>query len=122
MSKLDAFTWGGIGIVIAVAAVAVIALIVDGVRSAVRGWRRAGRVIDDAIADANARTAASIAAAGSEVLALICDPCNGRPGKCICTSKELCSHPLCGAADTGVSDIQFSRELRALLDKEGGRG
>lgn len=117
MSKLDAFTWGGIGPIIAVAAAAVIALIafitVD-VTRAVRRWQAGRR--------ARQRIGASIAAVGGGVLALICDPCNGRPGKCICTSKQLCTHPLCGAEDTGISDIQFSRELRALLDREGGRG
>ena len=50
-----------------------------------------------------------------------CDPCNGMPGICTCTSKARCPHPLCGAADTGVSNEQFSRELRALLDGEGGK-
>jgi hypothetical protein len=112
MSKLDAFTWGGIGIIIAVAAAAVICLAADAAVSTARTVRRRR--------DAGRRIGASVAAAGGGVLALICDPCNGRPGKCICTSKQLCSHPLCGAEDTGVSDIQFSRELRALLDREGG--
>ena len=50
-----------------------------------------------------------------------CDPCNGTPGICTCTSKARCPHPLCGAADTRVSNEQFSRELRALLDREGGQ-
>jgi hypothetical protein len=50
-----------------------------------------------------------------------CDPCHGRPGICTCKSKARCRHPLCGAADTGVSNADFSRELRALLDKDGGQ-
>jgi hypothetical protein len=49
-----------------------------------------------------------------------CDPCHGTPGKCTCKTKARCPHPLCGAADTRVSSEQFSRELRALLDREGG--
>jgi hypothetical protein len=49
-----------------------------------------------------------------------CGPCRGKPGICTCKSKARCSHPLCGAADTGVMTIDD--EYRALLDREGGRG
>ena len=63
-----------------------------------------------------------VGVAGQMRRARRCDPCNGRPGKCRCKSKARCPHPLCGAADTRVSNEQFSRELRALLDREGGRG
>jgi hypothetical protein len=52
------------------------------------------------------------------ILAYICDPCHGQPGRCICDRK--CAHPLCGAADTTVSDDQFRRELAELLKQDGG--
>jgi len=91
-------------IVAVITAVALAVIIAWRAALGVRDWlRRAGRDIDQAIAN-------------------VCDPCNGKPGTCTCTSKAGCSHPLCGAADTGVSNADFSRELRALLDKEGGRG
>jgi hypothetical protein len=63
-----------------------------------RKWREASAVIDDATT-------------------VVCDPCHGRPGRCTCTVK--CRHPQCGAGDTAVSDREFSRELRQLLDAEG---
>ena len=83
-------------------------------------WQRAGRVIEDGRRDVQAgRIGQSVAALDhSDVLAITCDPCNGKPGRCTCPAK--CSHPLCGAADTGISDESFSRELRQLLDSDGG--
>lgn len=101
-----AISWG-IRIFLGAIAVVLVVIIGAGVAGQLRRERR--------------RMADSIAAAGDDALALICDPCNGKPGTCTCASKAECSHPLCGAADTGVSDLEFSRELRALLDREGGR-
>ena len=47
------------------------------------------------------RIGASIAALDhSDVLAIVCDPCNGGSGKCRCASK--CGDWLCGADDTGI--------------------
>lgn len=71
-----------------------------GAARAVRGWwQRAGREVDSAIA-------------------MVCRPCNGEPGTCTCPSKSDCPNPLCGAADTTVSDTGFHAELFAMLDKE----
>lgn len=62
-------------------------------------WAVRGRARDDA-----------------QALAMICDPCHGRPGRCACAEK--CENALCGADDT-VTDGEFSRELRQMLDGEG---
>ncbi len=58
------------------------------------GWNRAAGTADEAVT-------------------LVCKPCTGTPGKCTCISKSGCTHPLCGAADTGVDDI--TAELNKLL-------
>ena len=65
-----------------------------------RGWRRARQVIEDT-------------RAFDDAIAVICDPCHGHPGMCRCKSK--CTHPLCGAADTGtLYSARDARWLRAI--------
>lgn len=66
-------------------------------------WAFRGRAAHDALA-----------------LAVICDPCHGRPGLCTCTSKAACGYGLCGAPDT-ITDGEFSRQVREMLDGEGGQ-
>lgn len=58
-------------------------------------------------------------AIGDGTPAVVCDPCNGRPGTwCRCASKEACPSPLCGAADTGVRG--WSADELAYLNGETG--
>jgi hypothetical protein len=91
---------------------------VIGARTVREKWRRAGRVIDEAVENVNRRIAASIAA--DEARALMCDPCHGKAGRCTCTGK--CSNWLCGADDTGIDRAEFDRELAEWLRGDGGRG
>lgn len=72
---------------------------------------RAERLADPA-PTLDERMAASIAALDhSDVLAIVCPPCNGQPGRCTCAG--LCGHPACVGDHTVLHDM--ARELEAML-------
>lgn len=66
----------------------------------VRRFRRPGQDIDQAVA-------------------LMCDPCHGKPGRCTCTSR--CGHLDCIGDHTSFSRIEV-RELEEMLAREDRRG
>ena len=85
---------------IIVAAVAGAALAAVCAVTARERLRRAGRDIDQAIAN-------------------VCQPCNGEAGRCICPGK--CGNWLCGADDTGTDRAAFDRELAEWLRQDKGQ-
>jgi uncharacterized protein (DUF58 family) len=103
---VTAIILGGIGLAGTIGLLVCLAGLIAGLWRNVRGPRR---VIEEARNEVTADTA----------VAMTCEPCNGKAGRCTCSSK--CSHWLCGAADTGVSGPDFHRQLTEMLDREAGR-
>jgi hypothetical protein len=98
-----AITWAGrvIAGTFAIAAAAWVAV----------AWRSEGRRVDR-LTDLSRHEPADDLA-----LTLTCKPCHGEPGHCQCPVK--CGNPVCGAADTGVSQLSEDdvRWLRSISVK-----